>query len=125
MHFDVTLPEGINSWALRVAGFEGEAIDEVCARVTEEGLKLPATIRCRYANAQKSVNASITFFSFGEREQINRWLDKEGKIVVKRGKKPKTGTRIGVEISDAKAGRAAREKLELYSLENDGEGKFW
>src|SRR3954471_8081465 len=116
MHFDVTLPEGINCWALRVAGFEGEGIDELCGRADEE-LKLPATIRCRCAAAHKPVNASITFFSFGEPEQIDRWLDKDGKIVIKRGKRPKTGTHIRVDISDAKAARTSREKLERYSLE--------
>ena len=87
MHFEVILPEGMNVWALRIAGFKEDAIRDVCARSWDDKLKLPATVQCRYTAGDKSLNASITFFSFGEHEQIDRWVSKEGKIVVKRGKK--------------------------------------
>ena len=127
MRFEARLPAGIDTWALRAAGLEAHALSELSTARFEKkkAPSFPATIRCRYLHSDKPIEATVTVFGFGERERIDRWLDKDGKIVIQRGKRPQSATHLGIEIGDDLIGKAIQQKLDRYSLENDGEGAWW
>jgi hypothetical protein len=127
MRFEVALPGGIDVSTLYAAGLDIDQFQElsIAQFTAKKPPSLPATVRSRYLHSDKPVTASITVFGFGEHEQIDRYVNKAGKIVVKRGKRPRTATEIRVEIGDEKIGRAIRKHLERYSFKNDGEGLVW
>jgi hypothetical protein len=126
MRFEVGLPGGIDVSTLYAAGLDAEEFQELSmAQFTaKKPPSLPATVRCP-VRSNKPIVASVTVFSFGEHERIGRYVNKAGKIIVKRGKRPDSATEIRVEISDEKIGRAIRKHLERYSFKNDGEGLVW
>jgi hypothetical protein len=86
---------------------------------------LPATIQSRYVHLDSSTPVAITVVGFGTRERIDRWLDENGKIVVKRDAGAKIPTHLRIEIADEAVGQEIKKVLDYFSLENDGEGIFW
>ena len=126
MQFEAKLPGGIDAWAMGRAGLDTEAFIELSlARFEKKKPSFPATIQSRYLQLSGNIPVTITVFGFGENERIDRWCDAKGKIVIKRGTRPKIPTHIGIEIEDNKIGKEIRKVLDYYSLENDGEGIFW
>src|SRR5262245_31572525 len=107
MRFEVGLPGGIDVWALQAAGLDPDEFLRLSMEQFEEkkGRPLPATVRCRCRKSDRPMEARVTVFGFGEHEEIDRWLDKSGKIVVKRGRRPDSATEIRVEIANEKIGR--------------------
>src|SRR5688500_10613658 len=106
MRFEVGLPGGIDVSTLYAAGLDTEEFEELSmAHITaRKPPSLPVTVRCPYVRSDKRIIASVTVFSFGEDEQIDRYVNKAGKIIVKRGIRPRTATEIRVEIRDEKIG---------------------
>src|SRR5687767_9062011 len=125
MRFEVNLPGGMDCSALGMAGLDADAVVKLSTAVITDKTKLPATVQCPCTLTDAACTARVTIFSFGDHETIDRWIDKSGKIVFKRGKRPTSATRVAVEIEDEKIGRAIRKVLERYSFENDGEGVSW
>ena len=86
---------------------------------------MPQTHQCACILPDTTGSAAVTIFSFGQHERIDRWIDQSGKLVIKRGKRPKAATRLQIEINNEAAGRTIRKTLNRYSFENDGQGLWW
>ena len=132
MRFEVNLPGGMDCWALRASGLEPEGFTKLSIAVITDKATPPKTLKCACTLPDASCTASVTVFSFGEPERIDYREDKSGRIIVKRGKRPKTATHLQIDMDDPKVAKAVRKKLEHYSFENDGEGvsarehcEFW
>jgi len=126
MQLEAKLPAGIAIWALRRASLDTEALCQLSLdRYEKKTASFPATVQSRYLHLDKTIPVSITVFGFGVRERIDRSLDENGKIVIKRGTEPKIPTHVRIEIADDDVGQEILQFLDRYSLENDGEGIFW
>ena len=122
MRFDVVLPGGIDCWVIRAAGLDADGWADLSIASACGKAKPPATLELAYLRSESPVIARVTILNFGQSERIDRRLDAAGRIVVKRGARPSSGTRVRVEIDDDKVGRAIRKRLQHYSYDNDGEG---
>jgi len=71
------------------------------------------------------VEVLVTVLEFGQAGKVDVSKDRKGHILVRRKPVAGSGTHMRIEIGDEKVARAVRKKLEYYSLENDGEGRFW
>ena len=126
MQFEAKLPRGIDASVLGQAGLETEEfIDLSLARFERKKPSFPATVQSHYSRLDGNIPVTITVFGFGENERIDRSLDSQGRIVVKRGVRPTIPTHIRIEIADDKIGTEMKKVLDHYSLENDGEGIVW
>src|SRR5438034_1895081 len=105
MRFEVKLPAGIDCWALRAAGLDADAIAHLSVSAATGKIKLPQTHQCACILPDTTGSAAVTIFSFGQHERIDRWIDQSGKLVIKRGKRPKAATRLQIEINNEAAGR--------------------
>jgi hypothetical protein len=126
MQFEAKLPQGIATWTLRHAGLDTEAFGKLSFdRFEGKKVSFPATVQSCYLRLDKSIPVVMTVFGFGLPERIDRWMDENGKIVVKRGASLKVPTHVQIEIADENAGNEIKKVLDYYSFENDGEGIFW
>lgn len=124
MRFKINLPAGIDLGTLCAAGLDPEGFTDLDVAVITGKATLPKELRCVYL-PDLSVKCALTVHRFGERENIERWRDKSGKLVFKRSAKAKYGTHIEIEIDDDRVGRAVKKHLDRYSFENDGEILSW
>jgi hypothetical protein len=126
MQFEAKLPAGIAIWALRRASLDTEALGELSLNYFDKNTaSFPATIQSRCLHSDKPIPVVMTVFGFGLPERIDRWMDDNGKIVIKRGNSLKVPTHVRIEITDEDAGKDIKKVLDYYSFENDGEGVFW
>src|SRR5688572_15717154 len=122
MRFEVVLPGGIDCWVVRAAGLEVDGWADLSIASASGKANLPATLELPYFCSKSPVVARVTILNFGQSERIDRRMDAAGRIIVKRGPRPSSGTHVRVEVDDDKVGRAIRKRLRHYSYENDGEG---
>jgi hypothetical protein len=126
MQFEAKLPAGIAIWALRQASLDTKALGQLSFDYFHKNkVSFPATVQSRYVRSGKSIPVVMTAFGFGLPERIDRWMDENGKIVIKRGASLKIPTHLRIEIADENAGAEIKKLLNYYSFENDGEGVFW
>jgi hypothetical protein len=126
MQFEAKLPAGIAIWALRQASLDTKALGQLSFDYFDKNKVLfPATVQSRYLHSDRSIPVVMTVFGFGLPERIDRWMDDNGKIVIKRGASLKVPTHIRIDIADEDAGAEIKKVLDNYSFENDGEGVFW
>jgi hypothetical protein len=98
MRFEVSLPNTPGSWQLRAAGVEVPKLFDFWYDVTiKRRRQVPAELAGEYFWAEPPLGVSVTILKF----------DKH--------------TQLAVDVADGAVGNKIRERLEHYSVENDGD----
>lgn len=121
MRWEVNLPARMDIFALRLAGLDSDEVLRLRFRVLERKATLPAEVSCPYLFSDRPVTVRVIVFTFGAPARVDTRVNPDGTISSSGILSPGVATRYAFDVDDEEVGGRIRERLQCYSVENDGQ----